>query len=116
MRCKVPCTFLSESRRAATHDLALADKLSIEFRTVESKVDVEIDAVESALRSIHALEVLLEVLAAEIGGEGDNFLNACIITLAQLAFAGWPLACTYEDPWYTLGTHLRRRHTAHPRT
>jgi hypothetical protein len=69
----------------------LADKLSVEFRTVESKVDVEVDAVESALRGVHALEILLEVLAAEIGGERDNFLYACIIKSAHLAFAGWSL-------------------------
>lgn len=69
---------LSESGRAATHDLALADKLGVELGAVEGEVDVEVDTVEGALRRVHALEVLLEVLAAEIRGEGDDFFYACI--------------------------------------
>jgi hypothetical protein len=67
----------SEAGRAATHDFALADQLSVELRTVESEIDVEVDAVEGTLRCVHALEVLLEVLAAEIGGESDNLFDAC---------------------------------------
>jgi hypothetical protein len=54
----------------------LANELGVELGTVESKVDVEVHSVESTLRSIHALKVLLEVLAAEIGGECDDFLDA----------------------------------------
>lgn len=68
---------LSESRRATTHDLALANQLSIEFGTVEREIDVEINSVECALRCVHALEVFLQILAAEIGSEGDDFLYAC---------------------------------------
>jgi hypothetical protein len=54
---------LSESRCAAAHDLALAHQLGVEFGPVQREVDVEVDAVECALRGVHALEVLLEVLA-----------------------------------------------------
>ena len=49
----------SESCSAASHDLALADKLGIEFRAVEGEVDVEVYTVECALRSVHAFEVFL---------------------------------------------------------
>lgn len=55
--------YLSKPRRAAAHDLALADKLSVEFGTVERQVDVEVDAVEGALRGVHAFKVLFEVFA-----------------------------------------------------
>jgi len=55
--------FLPKSSCATTHDFALADQLSIEFRSVESEVDVKVDAVESALGCVHALEVLFEVLS-----------------------------------------------------
>lgn len=54
----------------------MADELGIEFGAVEGEVDVEVHSVESALRSVHALKVLLEVLAAEVGGERDDFLDA----------------------------------------
>jgi hypothetical protein len=68
---------LPEPCRAAAHDLALANELGVELGTVKREVDVEVYAVEGALGSVHALKVLLEVLAAEIGSEGDNFLDAC---------------------------------------
>jgi hypothetical protein len=68
---------LPEPCSAAAHDLALANELSVKFGTVKREVDVEVHAVEGALGSVHALKVLLEVLAAEIGSEGDNFLDAC---------------------------------------
>ena len=61
-------TSLSEPRGATTHDFALADELGVEFGAVQGEVDVEVDAVEGALRRVHALEVFLEVLAAEVGG------------------------------------------------
>ena len=70
-------TCLPEPCRAAAHDLALAHELGVELRTVEREVDVEVHAVESALGSVHALEVLFEVLAAEIGCESNNLLDAC---------------------------------------
>lgn len=60
-RCRLP-----EPGRAATHDLALANKLCVEFGSVEGEVDVEIHAVECALGCVHAFEVLLEVFAREI--------------------------------------------------
>ena len=49
---------LPEPGRAATHDLALAHELSIELRTVQREVDVEVDAVEGTLRGVHAFEIL----------------------------------------------------------
>lgn len=33
--------------------------------------------IEGSLRGVHALEVLLEVFAREVGGQGDDFLDAC---------------------------------------
>lgn len=66
---------LSEPRRAATHDLALADKLGVKLRSVEREVDVEVYAVEGALWGIHALEVLFEVLSRQVGGKCDDFLD-----------------------------------------
>jgi hypothetical protein len=55
-------THLPEPSRAATHDFALANELGVEFRTVESKVDVKVDAVKCALWSVHAFKVFFEVL------------------------------------------------------
>jgi hypothetical protein len=57
---------LPESRCAAAHDLALADKLGVEFGSVEGEVDVEVNAVEGALGCVHALKVLFEVLARQV--------------------------------------------------
>jgi hypothetical protein len=57
---------LPEPRRAAAHDLALTNKLGVEFRSVERKVDVEVDAVEGALGRVHALKVFFEVFAREV--------------------------------------------------
>lgn len=68
---------LSESSRAATHDLALADKLGVEFGPIKRKVNVEVDAIESALGCIHAFEVFFEVLPGEIRGECNNLLDTC---------------------------------------
>ena len=69
-------TKLPKPGGAAAHDLALAHELGVEFRTVEGEVDVKVDAVEGTLGRVHALKVLFEVLAGEIGGEGDDFLDA----------------------------------------
>ena len=63
----------------------MTDKLGIELAAVESEVDVEVDAVEGSLGGIHALEVLLEILAREVGGQGDDFLDACVREISQLA-------------------------------
>jgi hypothetical protein len=68
---------LSEACRAAAHDLALANEFSVELRTVESEVDIEIHTVEGALRSVHALEILLEILAAQIRCQCHDLLDAC---------------------------------------
>ena len=68
-----------EPRCAAAHDFALAYQLGIEFAAVEGEIDIEVDTVESALRGVHALKVLFEILAREVGGEGDDFLDTCCI-------------------------------------
>jgi hypothetical protein len=74
--CDLLEPLLSESCRTSAHDFALANELGVEFGTVEGEVDVEVHSVEGTLRSVHALKVLLEVLAAEVGGECDDFLDA----------------------------------------
>lgn len=70
------CNTLSEPGRAATHNFTLADELGVEFRAVEREVDVEVDTVEGALGCVHPFEVFLEVLLGQVGGEGDDFLDA----------------------------------------
>ena len=55
----------------------MADELGVELGAVECEVDIEVDAIECALWSVHALEVLFEVLSAEVGCQGDNLLYAC---------------------------------------
>jgi hypothetical protein len=69
--------FLSEASSATTHDFSLADKLGTEFGTVECEINVEVNSVKCSLRSIHALEILLQVLPRQIGRESDDFLYAC---------------------------------------
>lgn len=59
-------TTLPEPGRAATHDLALAHELCVKLGAVEREVDVEVDAVKSALRGVHAFEVLFEIFAREV--------------------------------------------------
>lgn len=54
---------LPEACSATAHNLALADQLGAEFGTIQSQVNIKVDTVEGALRGIHALEVLLQVLA-----------------------------------------------------
>lgn len=68
-------------------------QLGVEFRAVEGEVDVEVDAVESALRCVHAFKVFLEVLAAQVRGESDDFLDACAIVsvLDSPRTQKWPL-------------------------
>lgn len=53
---------LSEPSRAATHDFTLANELGVEFGAVEREIDVEVYAVESSLRCVHALKIFFEVL------------------------------------------------------
>lgn len=74
--CDLTEPVLSETCGTSAHDFALANEFGVEFGAVESEVDVEVHSVESTLRSVHALKVLLEVLAAEVGGECDDFLDA----------------------------------------
>ena len=68
---------LSETRSAATHDLPLADEFGTELGPVQRQVDIEVDSVEGSLGGVHALEVLLEVLAGQVRGQGDNFFYTC---------------------------------------
>lgn len=66
----------SEAGAAATHNITLANQLSIELAAIEGEVDVEVDAVEGALRGVHPLKVLFEVLSRQITGEGHDFFDA----------------------------------------
>lgn len=109
-----------EPGRAPTHDFALADQLGVELAAVEGEVDVEVDAVESALRGIHTLEVLFEVLAAEIGSQGDDFLNTCDGLSVRRSQGRTRTARkwrgAYVDPWCIPDRHPRRRRTGCPHT
>lgn len=69
----------SESGRATPHDFALTYELGIELCAVECEVDIEVNAVECALGRVHALEIFLQILAAQVGGESDDFLDACVM-------------------------------------
>lgn len=68
---------LPELCTAATHDLVLANQFSAELAAVQREVDVKVHPVEDTLGSVHALEVGFEVFAREVGGERDDFLDAC---------------------------------------
>ena len=68
---------LSKPRRTPPHRLTLADELGIELAAVEGEVDIEVNAVESALGRVHALEILFEILPREIRRQGDDFFDAC---------------------------------------
>lgn len=68
---------LPELCTAAAHDLVLANQLSAELAAVQREVDVKVHPVKDTLRSVHALEVGFEILAREVRGERDNFLDAC---------------------------------------
>lgn len=69
-------SLLPEAGTAATHDLALANQLGAELRTVEGQVDIKVDPVKGSLWRVHTLKVLFEVLARQVRGEGDDFLDA----------------------------------------
>lgn len=68
---------LTELGATSAHNLTLANQLGVELGSVQRQVNVKVDTVEGALWSVHALEILLQVLAAKIGGEGDDFLDSC---------------------------------------
>lgn len=63
---------------APTHHFALTDKLCAELATVQREVDVKVHSVKSTLGCVHALEIGLQVLTGQIGGECDDFLDTCI--------------------------------------
>jgi hypothetical protein len=104
---------LPEPSRATTHDFALAYQLGVELRTVKRKVDVKVNAVESTLGRVHAFEVLFKVLSGEIGGEGNDFLNAWILLAGD---THQDCGYTYVGLSCTLGIHRRRRHIGYLRT
>ncbi len=68
---------LSESCTAAAHNLALADQLGAELGPIKRQVDVEVHTVKGTLRCVHALKVLLQVLARQIRGESNDLLDPC---------------------------------------
>lgn len=67
---------LAETSTAAAHDLTLANKLGAKLGSIKGQVDIEVDTVKGALWSVHSLKVLLQVLAREIRGKGDNLFDA----------------------------------------
>ena len=73
----LPTHTLPESRSTPAHNLTLANQLGIELGAIERQVDIKVHTVECALGCVHALEILLEILSAEVRGERDNFLDAC---------------------------------------
>ena len=66
---------LSEPCRTPPHRFALADELGIKFATVERKVDIEVNPIERALRRIHPLEILLQILPRQIRRQRHDFLD-----------------------------------------
>lgn len=84
----IPAIRSSKSGGTSAHDLSLADKFGVEFGAVESEVNVKVNAVKSALRCVHALKVLFKVLAAEVRGEGNNFLDAWILRVSTRLLPG----------------------------
>jgi hypothetical protein len=67
---------LPEARSTSAHDLTLAHEFGVELGSVKREIDVKVNTVKCALRRVHTLEVFFEILAAEIRGESDDFLDA----------------------------------------
>lgn len=67
---------LPKSRGTSAHDFALAHQFGVELGAVQREVYVKVYAVEGALRRVHALKVLFEVLAREVRGQGHDFFYA----------------------------------------
>jgi hypothetical protein len=106
---------LSEARSTSTHDLALTHELGVELGTIKREVNVKINAVKCTLGRVHAFEVLFQVLAAKVGRESDNFLDAynkVLVLWSHRVDKG----ITYGDLWCTRGKHRRRKHKECPRT
>ena len=87
-----------EPRTAAAHNLALANQFGAEFRSVECEIDVEVDAVEGTLWRVHALKVLLEILAGQVGGECNDFLDPCVLVSC--------LSCSKDGKWHLRGSFV----------
>lgn len=68
----------SESCAAPAHDIALTHQLGIKLTSIQCEIDVKVNTIESALRRIHPLKVLFEILSGEITGQGDDFLDTRI--------------------------------------
>lgn len=58
------------------HHIALTHQLGIKLASIQRQVNVKIHAVKSPLRRIHALKVLLQVLARQIAGQCDDLFDA----------------------------------------
>ena len=61
----------------------MTHQLSIKLTPVKRKVNIKVDPVESTLRRIHSLKVLLQVLPRQVRGEGDDFLDSYNQILAR---------------------------------
>jgi hypothetical protein len=67
---------LPEFSTATAHNLILTDQLGAEFTAIQGEVNVKVNPVEDTLWGVHTLEVGLQVLARQIRGESNNFLDA----------------------------------------
>jgi hypothetical protein len=63
-------------RSTSPHHLPLAHQLGVELAPIKREIDIEVNAVESALRRIHPLKILFEVLPREIARQSHDFLDA----------------------------------------
>lgn len=83
---------LPESRTATTHNFTLTHQLGVEFRSIESEVDIEVDTIECALGCVHSFEVLLEILSRQVRCECYDLLDAWVLCIfgAVVKVSGTP--------------------------
>ena len=93
----------------------MTDQFCVELAPVEGEVDVEVDAIESAVRSVHPLKVFFEILAGEVGGERDTFFDSWSAKSIPKQAKTLNFA-TYVDLSCTRGIRPRHRSRARPRT
>ena len=77
--------------------------------------------IKGALRSVHSLEVFLQVFAGQVRRQGDDFLDSYGSIYVSIYFACGEKeieeeSLTYWDPWYIRDRRLHRKRTKYPRT
>lgn len=68
----------SKPRTAPSHHVTLTHQFGIELAPIKSKVNIEVDTVESALGGIHSFKVLFKILSREITCQSHDFLDTWI--------------------------------------